>query len=265
VRPVSNLRSRFVRCCDTISSANQSNLRSRRNGSDASSQFLPIGLALGNDPQVATSTFTSFSLDATNSLATIDYGREAAGIPFFEVASLDGPVQVEVKYSEPFTGLSAPFSDGPYTFANALANSFRVETFNFTDCSTLTSPLVQGGQRWQSLRLLTNGSITFSQVGFEATVDTSNPEDLPGQFKSSNDTLNEIWKLGAQAATRACVEAGSQPAIWAIDSEKGAYVRSTRPALSDKGNSFEYYTLEFDLLIERGGAWWAVVGYPETD
>ncbi|KAJ0333688.1 hypothetical protein COL922a_010704 [Colletotrichum nupharicola] len=175
------------------------------------------------------------------------------GFPVFEVSALDGPTQIEVKYTEHFDGLNHPFGDGPYSFSNQLGNSFRVETFNITAKGKTVSPLLQGGQKWQSVRLLTNTTVTFSNVGFEATIPTVEPEDLPGQFSSDDEALNEIWKLGARAATAACVDKGSQPAIWTVDEENGVLAQSTRPSMTWKATAWTNYTVEFDTKIKKGG------------
>ncbi|KAB8275879.1 Six-hairpin glycosidase-like protein [Aspergillus minisclerotigenes] len=220
--------------------------------------FTPVGVAVGDQPELNTNDFAEFALDPQSPLATVDYGAERAGYPFFVISSLSQPVQLEVKYSEEFNGLDHPFSDGPYSFSNQLGNSFRVETFNITKTGKVTSSLLQGGQRWQSIRLLTSGTVTLSQVGFDATIDTVEPEDLPGQFSCDDDVLNEIWKLGARAATAACVDKDSQKAIWEVDPVDGVYARSVRPSVSVKGTAFANYTLEFETMIEKGGSWWSV-------
>ncbi|KOC12187.1 hypothetical protein AFLA70_50g003941 [Aspergillus flavus AF70] len=220
--------------------------------------FTPVGVAVGDQPELNTNDFAKFALDPQSPLATVDYGAERAGYPFFVISSLSQPVQLEVKYSEEFNGLDHPFSDGPYSFSNQLGNSFRVETFNITKTGKVTSSLLQGGQRWQSIRLLTSGTVTLSQVGFDATIDTVEPEDLPGQFSCDDDVLNEIWKLGARAATAACVDKDSQKAIWEVDPVDGVYARSVRPSVSVKGTAFANYTLEFETMIEKGGSWWSV-------
>lgn len=205
-----------------------------------------------------------FTLNSTAPLATLDYGTEVAGIPFFSVSAVEPAqqsVQIEVRYSESYTPLSQPFSDGPYTFAVSLANAFRVETFNVSSGGNFTSPLVQGGQRWQSIRLLLpeeGGSVTFNHVGFQATVDPYDVTDMPATFLSDDDELNAIWGLGAAAAATACVEKGTQPAVWEVDPEKGVLLRSQKPAVSAQGYGFANYTMEFDAMIERGGVWWAV-------
>lgn len=180
------------------------------------------------------------------------------------MSNLSQPVQIEVRYSEPFAGLSDPFSDGPFLFSPMLANHFRAETFNVTETGRFVAPLVQGGQRWQSITLLTAGSIAFESVGFEATVDPTAVTDLPGAFDSSDETFNEVWKLGAVAASTACVEEGSQGAVWEVDSDKGVLVRSTKPSLTLQAIDFADYTLEFDANIARGGVWWSVASTERT-
>lgn len=221
--------------------------------------FVPVGLSVGTDLVVDTDNYTAFTLDGEKSLATLDYGRERAGYPFFVVAKVDEPVQIEVKYSEAFIALDHPWSDGPYSFATGLSNSFRVETFNVTTAGRFSAPLIQGGQRWQSIRLLSEGTINFSEVGFEATVDTTEVSQFPGQFECDDEQLNEIWKLGAVAASTACVEKGTQKASWEIDPENGAYIRSQRASQAISGAFLSNYTLAFETMIERGGVWWSVV------
>ena len=41
-------------------------------------------------------------LSSENPLLTIDYGTETSGIPFFDIATLSGGSQIEVKYSEQY-------------------------------------------------------------------------------------------------------------------------------------------------------------------
>jgi len=217
-----------------------------------------MGLALGDSPSSQVDPIQRFQLNSSSPLATLEYGHEAAGYPWFDVESVSGKVQIEVKYSEEFSGLNTNFSDGPFAFAGGLSNTFRVETFEVTDASPFQAYLIQGGQRWQSIRLLTNGSVTFSSVGFHASIPVVDIENLPGTFNASDATLNSIWELGARAASAACVEQGTQKAIWDVGSD-GTLVRGMRAANSIKGAYFEDYTLEFDAQIERAGFGWVVV------
>ncbi|KAI0103908.1 Six-hairpin glycosidase-like protein [Nemania sp. FL0031] len=222
------------------------------------SSFVPTGLYIGSELNAVTETVQGFTLNSTSPIATVDFGVERAGIPYFKPSGLSGDVQIEVRYSEQFNSLSHNFSDGPFPYANGLSNTFRVETFNVTSTGTVASRLIQGGQRWMSLELITPGSIDISEVGFIATIDTTEVDDLPGGFTSSDAQLNEIWKLGARASSAACVEEGTQGPIWDIDATNGALVHSTRALQGLSANSYSNYTLEFDATIVRGGLWWTV-------
>jgi len=203
----------------------------------------------------------SFSLQGSNNVATLDYGREVAGYPYFVVSSLSKPVQLELKYTEPYDGLNHVNGDGPFYFASALSNTFRVETFNVTAAGRYQSYFIQGGQRWESITLLTEGSVTFSDAGLVATIDPVDLNNLPSQFNCSNDLYNSIWKLGAGAASAACVDAGSQSATWDITAE-GAYIRGQKPGISALSSAFTNYTLSFETKIARGGTGWSVARNP---
>jgi hypothetical protein len=226
--------------------------------------FLPQGVNVSNVVSLETENTTVFTLSDATPLATLDYGRERSGYPIFSVSDVDQSAQIEVKYSESFIGLDHPWADGPYTFATGLSNSFRVETFNVSSPGQFASTLIQGGQRWQSIRLVSGGSITFDRVGLEATVDPTEVDDLPGKFSCDDEQLNAIWSLGAVAASSACVENGTQGAVWEVDSVKGAFIRSNRPSQSIDGAFFENYTLSFDTMIDRAGVWWALVSFAST-
>ena len=162
---------------------------------DSASSFYPVGLALGSQPSVCGQTFQGFRLNQSFPLATLDYGHEVAGYPFFEVEAVTAPVQIEVKYSEEAVGLKHNWSDGPLPFNIALANTYRVETFEITEPGRVNAFLLQGGQRWQSIRLLTEGSVAFSTVGFVASIPVVDIDNLPGAFTCDDKDLNEIWKV----------------------------------------------------------------------
>jgi hypothetical protein len=225
------------------------------------SNFLPQQYQLGTQPSRTTKrlqTGQSVTLDFDkNSVVTLDYGREVAGYPYFEISNVKGPVQIEVKYTEQFDGLNHVWADGPYYFTNGLSNSFRVETFNITKPGKLESYFVQGGQRWQSIKVLTKGHITLTEVGFVPTIDHINPDNLPSTFSCSNPTYNEIWKLGANAVAAACFDANSQPSTWEV-TEEGAYIRGQKPGPGVNGIDWTDYTMTFSSKIVRGGTGWSV-------
>ncbi|KAG6617751.1 Glycoside hydrolase [Phytophthora cinnamomi] len=231
--------------------------------------FTPKKLALGTAPAMGASDYASgFTLTAAEPIATLDYGYEVAGLPYFVVSAVSsGPVDVEVKYSEQFSVLSTNFSDGPSQYATAVANSRRVETHRITldeINATVTSMLSQPGQRWQTLRLLSGDFVTFEAVGFQASIEVIDDlSTLPGTFSSSNTKYNEIWNLGARAVSAACLDAGSQISSWSASEENGTFVPGTRPGVSYKSWNLSDYTLEFETRIIRGGVGF-YIGYDIT-
>ncbi|KAH6671125.1 glycoside hydrolase family 78 protein [Halenospora varia] len=235
---------------------------SSENKDNSQKSFTPKGIALGKAPSSNTAQAGSFQLQLTPStpVATLDYGSEVAGYPFFNVASATGSVQIEIKYSEEFSGLFSNFSDGPVPFNIGLSNSYRVETFQVTKSGYFDAFILQGGQRWQSIRLLTQGTIQFSSIGFIPSVSNVDIDQVPGQFSCDDDKLNRIWRLGAKAASMSCFDQGSQKTIWQVNST-GTSLHGMRSGLSARGAFLKDYTLEFDAYIERGGIGW-VVAHP---
>jgi hypothetical protein len=161
-------------------------------------------------------TQTNLTLSPSNPLVTLDYGTEVAGFPFFDVSALSGPVQIECKFTEEFSGLLKPYSDGPWTFSNGLSNTFRVETFNITSIGYVESFFVQGGQRWQTARLITNGSVTINRLGFRSTSSNVNVDKLPGHLKTGDELYNRILDLGGRVVQTACIDAGNAPSTWEL-------------------------------------------------
>ncbi|OQD82361.1 hypothetical protein PENANT_c022G09902 [Penicillium antarcticum] len=246
----------YLHICQGIAWADEASSQ-QRSSSDAG--FLPATLHVGSVPKMPTREFQEFTLDANHPMATLDYKTHAAGIPLFEIASLSGPCQIEMKYSEQFSGLYESFSDGPSTFVSSLANSYRIETFNVSSPGHRRSTLIQGGQRWQTVHLITNGTVTIRSVSFEPTVAHKNISRLPGTFKSSNALYDNIWNLGARAVSLACFDAETQKSIWDV-SGNGALVTSSVPSYTAEAYNFTEYTLEFDAKVLRGGIQWSV-GY----
>ncbi|KAF7891701.1 hypothetical protein EAF00_008003 [Botryotinia globosa] len=225
--------------------------------SSSTSVTKPLRIGLATEPTLPLSSGAKFELTPSTPVATLDYGHEVAGYPYYDIEFISGKVQIEVKYSEEFQGLITNFSDGPFPFATGLSNTYRVETFELNETGPFQAFLLQGGQRWQSIRLLTSGSVTFSTIGFTASVSDIDVSTLPGGFESDNVMLNDIWALGARASSVACIDRGTQGSMWEFDIN-GALVRGMKPGLTIKGASFQNYTLEFDTMIKRGGIGWAI-------
>ena len=142
-------------------------------------------------------------------------------------------------------------------------NSFRTETFNISSTGQTESFFIQGGQRWQSITLLTNSSLTLSGVGFRPSVTIQPVDSLSGAFAASNPKYHGVWALGARAVQAACVEPNSQPSTWHITSD-GAFIPGQYPAQSVKGDGLGNYTMSFSTKIVRGGTGWKVAAAMST-
>ncbi|KAJ5385842.1 hypothetical protein N7509_008383 [Penicillium cosmopolitanum] len=220
------------------------------------SSFNAQYFALGRSLQKPNTPYHGFVLTPDSPYATLDYGAEVAGFPTLEITNIDGPTQIEVKYSEQLSGLAEPFSDGPSLFVASLANSFRVETFNITSAGNLSSKLLQGGPT------LAKYSLAYSEHGrnsISSSVGAVDTDNLPGSFHSSNKLYNEIWSLGARAVSLSCFDAGSQKPTMEV-SAQGSKVSSSLPNYSSLTYNFTEYDMEFDAKIARGGFIWSV-GY----
>ena len=142
-------------------------------------------------------------------------------------------------------------------------NSFRTETFNISNPGRTESFLLQGGQRWQSITLLTNSSLTINDVGFRATVNIQPIGSLTGAFSASDPNYASVWNLGARSVQAACVETNSQPSTWQI-TQDGALVPGQYPAQSVLGDGMGNYTLSFSTKVVRGGTGWKVASAMST-
>ncbi|KAF7194284.1 hypothetical protein HII31_04317 [Pseudocercospora fuligena] len=221
---------------------------------------LPTSYSLGDAYSLDTSLQYDqkpITLNTSFPILTIDYGLEVAGFPFFDVEEISEPTQIEVKYAEDFTAFNNPYSDGPWTFSNGLSSSFRTETFNLTKPGRFEWPLVQGGQKWQTIELLTNNTITFRALGLRLTSESIPSAKVAGQLATSDSTYNKIWGLGARVVQAACIDAGNAPSTWEVTSD-GAYVLGQQTAQSSKGTTFGNYTLSFSTKIAKGGTGWRV-------
>lgn len=202
------------------------------------------------------SSSTCVTLTAANPVVTLDYVWEIGGFPFIEVTDVPtSGVQIESRYSEAKASLDLPHADGPWTFSNGLSNSFRVETFNVSSPGRFQSFFIQGGQRWQAIKLLSAGSLSFCGAGMASGNDIRSIKELPGNFHSSNDLYNKIWALGVRSTQQSCIESGSAPSTWEI-TDDGAFIRGQVPAQSSLGTDYGNYTLTFSTKIVRGGTGW---------
>uniref|UniRef100_A0A0K3CKK1 BY PROTMAP: gi/342321267/gb/EGU13201.1/ Catalytic activity: RhaA is able to hydrolyze alpha-1 [Rhodotorula glutinis ATCC 204091] n=1 Tax=Rhodotorula toruloides TaxID=5286 RepID=A0A0K3CKK1_RHOTO len=186
------------------------------------SEHANASISLKNEGDLYTRKSRSFALflpawRSSWSPFAVDYGRDVAGRPFFEVTALGSPyAQLEIKYTE----LSINYSDGPFPFSNGLSSEFRVETLNVTKTGELASFFIQGSQRWESVKLIKGQGVEIKSAEFISSVDEA------------------------------------PPSTWEVDSNKGVYIRGQKPATTVKGANAKNYTLAFEANIDYGGVGW---------
>ena len=136
-------------------------------------------------------------------------------------------------------------------------NNFRTQTFNITESGKTESFLLQGGLRWQSIKLLTDNTITLKRVGIRPSVAVKDVDTLPGSFHTSNSDYHTVWGLGARAAQAACVDAHTQPSTWEL-TDDGVLIRGQFSAESAKGYQEGNYTMSFSTRIAQSATGWKV-------
>ncbi|KAJ5753780.1 uncharacterized protein N7511_007933 [Penicillium nucicola] len=219
-----------------------------------SPEFISKGLT---ETRVNGSGESVLNFTKTGDIYTLDYGVDVAGKATFEVSEIKGNPQIEVKYSEAFNGLLVPQSDGPFAFSNALAGTFRIETFNITKIGPLDGFFIQGSQRWQSIKLVKGEKLVIKKIGITPTVDQTPISSIKGYFASSNASYTDIWALGPRTQQLACYGPGSQTSSWEI-TPNGAYIRGQKPASTARVPNISNYTLTFETMIDFGGTGWRV-------
>lgn len=104
----------------------------------------------------------------------------------------------------------------------------RRNSFNLTECGKTQSFFIQGGQRWQNVRLLTNTTIVFNSIA-----PLGGPSDILGKSSALNSAYDKLFNLGGQASHVSCIDAGSAPSTWELTPD-GALVRGETAVQSAK-------------------------------
>ncbi len=156
--------------------------------------------------------------------------------------------QIEVRYTEAYAGLLKERGT-VLPFSTMLADTYRSHNLSIqaaNNTERLPCKVVSDGS--PSL-LLVQPRLTRSVRTSMSTLDA---DEVPSQFSSSDETLNDIWRLGARTVLAACFEQASQPSTWS-PSAQGVLVPGQRPALTRRFYAMEPYTLAFESRIEQGG------------
>jgi alpha-L-rhamnosidase len=75
-----------------------------------------------------------------------------------------------------------------------------VDYFPVSGAASLTSPEIQGGERYELLTLAQPGTVTLTSASVEFTPFLGTPSTYAGYFLSGSDLLNRIWYAGTYTA-----------------------------------------------------------------
>lgn len=126
-------------------------------------------------------------------------------------------------------------------------DTYRVNRYNVTGPGTISNRLVQGAFRYQKLNLSSAGGLTLKNVGASPTVHTVPLADLSGSFESSNETLNQIWAVGARTVQMTEIPKNSLPDFLEVTAE-GAWADSVAPQVL--GSAVAAQLLQYDLTFQ---------------
>lgn len=232
-----------------------------------SGKFRPRSTASSSG--LVTTTNETTVLTATTdapAIVTLDYGHAVEGIPTFEVVSIEGDTSVfEITYAESLTALDTYMvgspevgagaegslnlsfqSDGPLPLAAAM-DTYRVNRYNITEPGTVSNRLIQGAFRYQKLNLSSAGVLTLQNVGASPTLHTTPLTDLAGSFESSDETINQIWAVGARTIQMTEIPQNSVPNFLDVTAD-GAWADSVAPQVL--GSAIAAQLLQYNLAFE---------------
>jgi Bacterial alpha-L-rhamnosidase 6 hairpin glycosidase domain/Bacterial alpha-L-rhamnosidase C-terminal domain len=156
----------------------------------------PSGLVQGGS---GTTTLT-YPVGGTAPVLVLDYGREVGGYADFSVTSAPAPTVLQSAYSEVLANLTATGDGGAPSGLNNSGSPARSDRFPVSGPATVTSPGIQGGERYELVTLALPGQVTLSSAGIQFTPYLGTPGTYAGWFESSSDLLNRIWYAGAYTA-----------------------------------------------------------------
>jgi alpha-L-rhamnosidase len=203
------------------------------------------------------------------STATIvlDYGRNVGGIPYFDVASVSGSIELKASYSETdrYLGENGDGSAPPaQSFGTGEGDPRRYDSYVVEKAGLVTNYYNQGGQRYQLLTVRGSGTLTLKQVGITYIADRTQPANYGGYFHSNDEVLNRVWYASVYTAQLGSVPARSMPGGFRIVSgameARGA---SNLTGGSDigyyiPGKEWTDYTMTMQASIVNSQAGWAV-------
>ena len=198
----------------------------------------------------------------------LDYGREVGGYPVFEVVDVSGTPRLEAAYSEALPWL-LPDGDGPapgtpdtndaavkdisYVGIPGGADLNRVERLPVVQ-GRHENRLMQGGQRFQAIRLTTPGSVSLRAVGvLPAFYLPTRRRANEGRFTASDRRLGRYWHMGRRTLELSSVPVGAIKPIWDV-TPQGLRVRGNTYSGYQAGVKWTDYTATVEFEIARNEA-----------
>jgi alpha-L-rhamnosidase len=185
----------------------------------------------------------------------VDYGKDVGGLPYFVVRSVSGSPVLRSTYSE---GLQYLGPDGDATrSASAAGDPSRVDDLTLAYPGTVSTGLIQGGERYERISLASPGTVTLSSLGIRFAAVRAPAHRYRGWFDSSSPELNRIWFDGAYTTQLDELPARTVPPPWritggALDATGGS-VGLLRPGLAWTDD-----TLSFDTRVVDNETGWIV-------
>lgn len=131
----------------------------------------------------------------------LDYGKVVGGIPYLEVASVEGTPTLRASFSESGRYIDADGDNGGLGpccgIAPPAAEPTRFNEWSPTGPGMLRTTYQQGGQRFERIALTTPGTVRLRAAGTEFKAYRATPDKYQGWFLSSDDQLNRLWYAGA--------------------------------------------------------------------
>ncbi|ORY21516.1 Six-hairpin glycosidase-like protein [Naematelia encephala] len=183
----------------------------------------------------------------------LDYGHVVSGVPLFGVDAFSPSTGTSLlaAYSEGLTAAYLENGDGPFPFTSG-ANTLRAVPYDINFLGPVEDLFLQGGQRWQMIRLTKPGSVKISGVALRPAAFHAPIETLPGYFRSSDEVLNQIWECGTWTGQINQIPSRINTQSF-IPTPLGTIVDSQRPSQYYHGGELRDYKISCFAQIHRGG------------
>lgn len=167
-------------------------------------------------PGDGATTTLSYPVGGTAPSIVLDFGRELGGIAQFGVVRTTADT-LKVAYSEQLANLSATGDESVTPVAFQSGNLLRVDSIGLLAPGVVSSPEIQGGERYERITLTLPGTLVLRSATIHLTIQRSTAATLPGHFLSSDGLLNRIWYAGLYTLNLNEIAPGTETTPGAVD------------------------------------------------